>query len=412
MAFSHNEKTKLVAGAVWNEIPYTKKAKSYMSNGELKGKKYGGHYKIYIADPGHASEGIKFKDGEIDEINEIEVDVVLKNIKTGVTLDSWNDLNDIEDFTKEVAQVKGRMLARTLEQKVIESTVFTAQQAIVGAPTFANATDAVALLDELSVDGDKVLFVNPTVGGKIGSSSLGAIHMDDVQKDIYRNRYLGKIGTAAEVEEPLMPTVDFTGASAAVVALPALTPISTIDSQGSAVVTGYEGFNSIGAGLTPGWAFTVAGLKLKDLNGIATEQDLVLIVGADGKIPEVRIDVIGAKDTATGADLKPQGKNANAWVDASFDPSTATVAVLQDNGQPMTGKYRVAQVRDEQALAFDTYEFNKISGTDSARESFENITVEFVTGGDVKNRENTTRLDIPYAAEIPEARRVALWYVK
>ena len=40
-AFSNNHKVKLVAGEVYDNLPYLKKAKSYMSQGELEGKKYG-----------------------------------------------------------------------------------------------------------------------------------------------------------------------------------------------------------------------------------------------------------------------------------------------------------------------------------------------------------------------------------
>lgn len=56
--FSNSHKTKLIAAAVYNQVPYLKKAHSYMSQSELEGKKYGRTYSVYIPDPGKAVEGL------------------------------------------------------------------------------------------------------------------------------------------------------------------------------------------------------------------------------------------------------------------------------------------------------------------------------------------------------------------
>ena len=72
--FSLNERTKLIAGAVYENVPYVKKATSYMSQEQTKGKKNGDHFKIYIPDPGKTVDGIV---ADPDAVNEKEVEVVL-----------------------------------------------------------------------------------------------------------------------------------------------------------------------------------------------------------------------------------------------------------------------------------------------------------------------------------------------
>ena len=57
--FSNNHKTKLIAGEVYDNVPYIKKAHSYMSQGELEGKKYGKTYSVYLPDPGEVKDGLE-----------------------------------------------------------------------------------------------------------------------------------------------------------------------------------------------------------------------------------------------------------------------------------------------------------------------------------------------------------------
>lgn len=51
MGFSNNKKIKLFAVKVNDEMPYLKGAESKLSQEEMKGKKYGMSYKMYVTDP-------------------------------------------------------------------------------------------------------------------------------------------------------------------------------------------------------------------------------------------------------------------------------------------------------------------------------------------------------------------------
>lgn len=49
-SFSNNKKVQLIARACADEMDYIKASKSYMSQNDFKGKKFGRDYKIYIPD--------------------------------------------------------------------------------------------------------------------------------------------------------------------------------------------------------------------------------------------------------------------------------------------------------------------------------------------------------------------------
>lgn len=382
--FSNSHKTKLIAAAVYNQVPYLKKAHSYMSQSELEGKKYGRTYSVYIPDPGKAVEGLE---ADPDVINEVEVTVQLDNIHTSVELDAWNKLVDEESFRDEIAKPHGNMLGRALEKRVIEKTIFDAAQVAIGDASFATLSDAAGMLDEAGVAGTKVSFAKPTVMSKISNSGLAKFIPSDIQKDIYKSKYLGEYAGASQIEDSLLPTVDFTGATNVTVNL---TAIKDADDN----VIGFEPIKNIGTGLKAGWAYTVAGLKIVDKTGIQVDQDRAIVVkNTNGDIAELRIVVEGKTCN-----------NANAWVADGSITSLTLVPVKT------SGEYFVGQVRTESALGFDTYKFADLPGSENSTEECCGITVKMSQYGDGKKMQTFVRLDIPHAVCLPDAREAVVMY--
>ena len=184
--FSNNHKTKLIAGEVYDNLPYLKKAHSYMSQGELEGKKYGKTYSIYIPDPGEVRDGLE---ASPDAINEVEVDVTLQNKNTSVELDAWNKLTDIESFTNEIAKPRGVKLARSVEKDAIDQTINKAFQIVEGSANFKTLTDMSKALDEVGVAGTKVSFVKPSVAGTIAAGGLANFIPSEIQSKIYKHLF-------------------------------------------------------------------------------------------------------------------------------------------------------------------------------------------------------------------------------
>jgi hypothetical protein len=379
--FSNTEKVKMIATEVADKCPYLKEATSYMTQGQLDGKKYGRTYKIYIPDPGKVVDGL---DADPDSLVEVEVPVTLENKNTSFEVNVWNKLTDIEDFKKEIVKPKAVLLAQSLDKAAIDQTVFKACQATVGSANFATLSDASMKLDEAKVAGTKVAFVKPTVAGKIANGGLANFIPDDIQRKIYADAYLGQYAGAAVINEANLPVVNATNISAANAS------VTLTDVSGK----GFEPVTSIsGTGLKAGWAFSANGLKVVGKDGIETDQDYTIIVDKDGKIPELRITVEGQ---AYG--------NPNAWV--ASGTSALTLSPILTEGK----SYYVGQIRTQKALGVDTYKFDDLPGSENATETVDGISIKMSQYGDGQHMKVLGRLDAPHAFTLPEPREAVTVY--
>ena len=380
--FSNNHKTKLIAGEVYDNLPYLKKAHSYMSQGELDGKKYGKTYSIYIPDPGQVADGLE---ANPDTINEVEVDVTLQNKNTSVELDAWNRLTDIESFTNEIAKPRGVKLARSVEKDAIDQTINKAFQVVTGSANFKTLTDMSKALDEVGVAGTKISFLKPTVAGTIANGGLANFIPSEIQSKIYKDAYLGQYAGASVVEESLMPVVNVAGTETAAMAVTAITA-----KEGSDTITaGYD----VAFTAAPGVPFKV-NAKLIGVDGMETDQDLFIIADKDGKVPAVRFAVEGHNIN-----------NANAWVPTGYTTAAPELAVA-------SGKYAIGQCRTEQAVGFDKYTFSDLPGSENVTETVNNVTIKMSTYGNGQNMTTLTRLDLPYCVSLPDPRNAVVAYFK
>ena len=380
--FSNNHKTKLIAGEVYDNLPYLKKAHSYMTQGELEGKKYGKTYSIYIPDPGQVMDGLE---ANPDAINEVKVDVTLQNKNTSVELDAWNKLTDIESFTNEIAKPRGVKLARSIEKDAIDQTINKAFQIAVGSANFKTLTDMSKALDEVGVAGTKVSFVKPTVAGEIANGGLANFIPSEIQTKIYKDAYLGQYAGASVIEESLMPIVNVAGDETAAMA------VTAISGKGaeSATVVGYD----VAFTAAPGVPFKV-NAKLIGVDGMETDQDLYIIADKDGNVPAVRFAVQGHNIN-----------NANAWVPTGYTTAAPELGVA-------SGKYALGQCRTEDAVGFDTYKFSDLPGSENETVSVNNVSLKMSTYGDGKFMTTLTRIDAPYAVTLPDPRKAVVGYFK
>lgn len=385
--FSNNHKVKLVAGEVYDNLPYLKKAKSYMSQGELEGKKYGKTYDIYITDPGEVHDGLE---ASPDTVTEYTVPVTLENKNTSIELDAWNKLTDIESFTNEIAKPRGIKLARSVEKDAIEKTVPKAFQAVSGNASFKTLTDMSKALDEVGVAGTKVSFVKPTIAGAIAAGGLANFIPSEIQSKIYKDAYLGQYAGASVIEESLMPVVEWTAAPTASFSTSAIT---AKDASNNTITAGYEVAITDNA---PFFPFKFPGAKVIGVDGMETDQDLYVIADNNSAVPSIRLAVKGHNIN-----------NANAYIDEALTAATGnlTTAIA-------TGKYALGQCRTEDAVGFDKYTFADLPGSENATETVNNVTMKMSTYGDGKYMTTLTRLDLPYAVTLPEPRNAVVGYFK
>jgi len=393
--FANNTKVQLVAAAVADELDYIKASVSKMPQSEFKGKKYGKTYKLYIPDVGTVKEGLE---ASPDDIVEVPTEIRLNNFNTSCTLDAWNELGDVEAFADEIAKPRGQHLARQMAKSIIENNVFKNMQAVIAdAPSFGVLSDASAALNELAVGGEIVSFMHPTVMGRISASGLANFIQGTEAKEIYGKNYLGMYAGAEQVQCPLLPTVTIESAPTATITL---VPVK----DGKSNTIGFETVDTItGTNLVPGAVFTTGGdLKIVDQSGIETEQDVQIIVlstnaeGNKGTISPIRITVEG-KNTG----------NPNAWMKAGVSTLTLTSAL------EVGATYWVGQVRTKESMAFDSYKFENLPGSENEDvATVGGVTVKMSTYGDGTNLTKLVRLDTPHAAGIWEPRSCVAVYIK
>ena len=393
--FANNTKVQLVAAAVADELDYIKASVSKMPQSEFKGKKYGKTYQLYIPDVGTVKEGLE---ASPDDIVEVPTEIRLNNFNTSCTLDAWNELGDVEAFADEIAKPRGQHLARQMAKSIIENNVFKNMQAVVSnAPGFGVLSDASAALNELAVGGEVVSFMHPTVMGKISASGLANFIPGTEAKELYGKNYLGQYAGAEQIQCALLPTVTIKNAPTATITLTAV-------QDGESNTIGFETVNEItGTNLVPGAVFTTGGdLKIVDQSGIETEQDVQIIVlstnaeGNKGTISPIRITVEG-KNTG----------NPNAWMKAGVSTLTLTSAL------EVGATYWVGQVRTKESMAFDSYKFENLPGSENEDvATVGGVTVKMSTYGDGTNLTKLIRLDAPHAAGIWDARGAVAVYIK
>ena len=66
--FTNNRKVQLLAAAVVDNMDYVKASVSKLSEADMRNKKFGRSYEIYLADPGKVIQGLKADGDDIEEV--------------------------------------------------------------------------------------------------------------------------------------------------------------------------------------------------------------------------------------------------------------------------------------------------------------------------------------------------------
>lgn len=407
--FVNAKHVERIAAVVADNLPYLAKSRSGLSQEQLKGKKFGTTYNLYLAPLATVRKGVC---AEPETLKEVETPVHTENQHMAFELGAWDRDWNIGNFESEIAVPHGQSLAANIQKDIVDSTVFCGAQAVVGDASFATLSDAAAALDEISVTGNIVSFLKPTIQGKISATGLARFLPNDVQADIYGRNYLGEYAGASQVELKELPeivTPDSNGMAATITA--------TKDASGNY----FEQITEIsGAGIVKGLAYTVEALdsdgdslgnvKIVDRAGLATDQDWVVIAqtkanAGKAKIPMLRIAIQQVDDK--GNLYVPKGdSNPNAWVPAGA--STFKLTPILD----ASTKYVIGQVRTENALVFDSYKFNDLPGSENSVKTVGGVTVKMSRFGDGQCLNEMVRIDAPYATALPIARDAVVVYYK
>jgi hypothetical protein len=419
--FVHKKKLEMLSTAIRDNMPYVRASEQKYPQSELKGKKYGAEVNTYLVDSGTVSDGIE---ANPDAINERQLTAYMQSKNTSVETDVWNDFNDIESFAKEVLKPRALKLARTIEKDVIDHNVLRGMQAVVkakvggvSAPDFELLSDASTKLDELAVPGRKVNFQSPTIYGKIANTGLAKFLPDDIQRDLYRSKYLGEYAGASCVEQVLMPIVKMPSTMDTAPTL-TFTPV-TETIGGVSTIVGY----TVGAltksdnakTLNEGAAYTVPGVYLLDESGMETDQPLVVVVHKKitGTTKGVLTESLGIEDLFVTAKGFSTGV-PNVWVDpATFDSGSSTTTVTLVALLGASKNYQVGQVRTEDALCFDSYSYSDLPASRTENVGVDGpVTLKCMEFSDGRKGLQMTRIDAPFLSTVWEPRRCVVTYTE
>lgn len=403
--FANNKKVQLIAANIADGRVFTRESVSKMSQEQFAGKKYGKSYTLYIPGKPRVVNGVV---ADPSDVVEIETSVFLDNDNVSTTLGPWNRLGDVEKFNDEIAKPWATSLVRTQEKKIVENEVFKAMSAVVTtAPDFIDLGKATAKLRALALDSGLVGFLDPETNATIAGGSLNKFLDQERIRKLYGDVAIGRYSTADWVESPDMPqiTVGATAPAVASSGVITLTPI-TKTIGGSSVTVGFETVDSItGTNLIKGALFTVAGLKMVDTSGIQTGVPVQVIVtsvnaaGTSGTISPLRIGIDGY-----GSYI-----NANAWV------ASGTTTITLVNALTASKSYRICEVRSKSCLAYDTYRFDTLPGSEQSDLSVGEVAgsaVQMRIFGDGSNLDKLVRVDSAYAASLYEPREAVVIYVE
>ena len=412
--FTTRKKLIMLSAAIMENMNYLKESDDLFPQSEMEGKKYGMSVHGYLPDAGSVSQGLV---AHPDKAHQVEVTAWLDNYNTAAETDMWDDIENIEDFKKEMVDKRAKKLAREVQLAVIRENVFRSAQVVVTSSVgYDLLGDASSALDELSIVGERVDFQTPKTFSKIARTGANLFLPSDIQKELYEDASLGTYNEAACVKLPGLPILNTTGMATS------LTVSGTVKKDASNNVLGVSQITTcsgVSGDVIPGVPYTVDGLKVVDEGGVETEQAYVVI-----PVSEVYYDEDGARQTRTvipGLRISATGKswgNPNAHMDAATISSatvgTTTTLTLTPVSGIVAGKhYQVGQVRNKKALSFSGQKFKNLPAAKQDNVGvYENVSLKMQSAPEIINGVSYFRIDMPFVARIFDNRQSVTTYLQ
>lgn len=412
--FTTRKKLIMLSAAIMENMNYLKESDDLFPQSEMEGKKYGMSVHGYLPDAGSVSQGLV---AHPDKAHQVEVTAWLDNYNTAAETDMWDEIENIEDFKKEMVDKRAKKLAREVQLAVIRENVFRSAQVVVTSSVgYDLLGDASSALDELSIVGERVDFQTPKTFSKIARTGANLFLPSDIQKELYEDASLGTYNEAACVKLPGLPILNTTGMAAS------LTVSGTVKKDASNNVLGVSQITTVtgvSGDVIPGVPYTVDGLKVVDEGGVETEQAYVVI-----PVSEVYYDEDGARQTRTvipGLRISATGKswgNPNAHMAAATISSatvgTTTTLTLTPVSGIVAGKhYQVGQVRNKKALSFSGQKFKNLPAAKQDNVGvYENVSLKMQSAPEIINGVSYFRIDMPFVARIFDNRQSVTTYLQ
>lgn len=412
--FTNRKKLIMLSAAIQENMAYIKESDDLFPQSEMEGKKYGMSVHGYLPDAGSVSQGLV---AHPDKAHQVEVTAWLDNYNTSAETDMWDDIENIEDFKKEMVDKRAKKLAREVQLAIIKENVYRSAQVVVTSSVgYDMLGDASAALDELSIVGDRIDFQTPKTFSKIARTGANLFLPSDTQKDLYEKAALGVYNDADCIKLPGLPILNTTGMATS------LTVSGTVKKDVSNNVLGVSQITTctgVSGDVIPGVPYTVDGLKVVDEGGVETEQAYVVIPVSEVYYDEdnarqTRIVIPGLRISATGKSWgNPNAHMAAAAISSATVGTTVTLTLTPVSGITAGKHYQVGQVRNKKALSFSGQRFKNLPAAKQDNVGvFENVSLKMQSAPEIINGVSYFRIDMPFVARIFDHRQSVTTYLQ
>lgn len=398
-SFVNTKALKLFLAKLIDAAPYIRASKGHFK-GDLKGKKPGKSYNLYLTDAGNPSDGLKI-DREKDDfsVQEREVTIYIKNKKTVVSLDVLEQVVDLESWNDEVAEPYGVRLGAEIQKDVIGNTFFQASTAFVGTSGWDAMATANAHLRSIRQGAKLVSFMDPMAATGLTVNALNNWNFGPSNKgqDFYGDNSIGKFSGSEYVECTDIPMVkgvtrELTIASAA--------KSTDQDNVGGIELTLSAGLSSA---IKAGEPLYLTGAKACNVVGMPTNAPFVCFVQKDAAANATKIEVGRIELADIGS--------RNCYLEGAkelSDLADVTLTNVLTNGKT----YFAVQTRTEDVLDFTQVELADLEGGKSKNANVGGIGMKWSTLGDFDNMVNESRADVCYGTGIVDNRLVAIAFIE
>lgn len=412
--FSNRKKLIMLSAAIQENMDYIKEADDLFPQSEMEGKKYGMSVHGYLPDAGSVSQGLV---AHPDKAHQVEVTAWLDNYNTAAETDMWDEIENIEDFKKEMVDKRAKKLAREVQLAVIKENVYRSAQVVVTSSVgYDMLGDASAALDELSIVGERIDFQTPKTFSKIARTGANLFLPSDIQKDLYEKAALGVYNDADCIKLPGLPILNTTGMAAK------LTVAGTVKKDSSNNILGVTQITTctgVSGDVIPGVPYTVEGLFVVDEGGVETAQPYVVIpvseiyYDEDG-VRQTRTVIPGLRISATGKSWgNPNAHMAAATINTATAGSTTTLTLSPVSGITAGKHYQVGQVRNKKALSFSGLKFKNLPAAKQDNVGvFENVSLKMQSAPELLNGVAYFRIDMGFVARIFDNRQSVTTYLQ
>lgn len=412
--FSNRKKLIMLSAAIQENMDYIKEADDLFPQSEMEGKKYGMSVHGYLPDAGSVSQGLV---AHPDKAHQVEVTAWLDNFNTAAETDMWDEIENIEDFKKEMVDKRAKKLAREVQLAVIKENVYRSAQVVVTSTVgYDMLGDASAALDELSIVGERIDFQTPKTFSKIARTGANLFLPSDIQKDLYEKAALGVYNDADCIKLPGLPILNTTGMAAK------LTVAGTVKKDANNNILGVTQITTctgVSGDVIPGVPYTVVGLFVVDEGGVETAQPYVVIpvseiyYDEDG-VRQTRTVIPGLRISATGKSWgNPNAHMAAATINTATAGSTTTLTLSPVSGITAGKHYQVGQVRNKKALSFSGLKFKNLPAAKQDNVGvFENVSLKMQSAPELLNGVAYFRIDMGFVARIFDNRQSVTTYLQ